>query len=255
MIFSQGFRVHEGVLMLRRVLSMTIATVIAMLALPVIPFIILAVKLSSRGPILFSQQRVGRYGKVFRLYKFRTMCADAERQSGAVWAQQNDPRITSVGKFLRKTRLDELPQLWNVLNGDMAFVGPRPERPEFVKWLSDSIPYYNLRHMVRPGLTGWAQVRYRYGASLEDTKQKLEYDLYYIKHISVLLDLLIIFETMKTVVLGRGHNESRFLVIVGHRPLHLCRISGDHLGAVAHPSPAVDARANRAIGQHYHGGP
>lgn len=204
MIFSQGFRVHEGVIMLRRILSMTLATVIAILTLPAIPFIILAVKLSSRGPILFSQQRVGRHGKVFQLYKFRTMRADAERQSGAVWAQQNDPRITIIGKYLRKTRLDELPQLWNVLKGDMAFVGPRPERPEFVKWLSGAIPYYNLRHMVRPGLTGWAQVRYRYGASLEETKQKLEYDLYYIKHICVLLDLLVIFETMKTVVLGRG---------------------------------------------------
>jgi sugar transferase (PEP-CTERM system associated) len=206
MIFSDGFCVNEGMYMLRPALSVIFALAVATLVLPLIPFVVLAVKLSSPGPILFSQQRVGRYSKVFRLYKFRTMCADAESQSGAVWAQQNDPRITVVGKFLRKTRLDEFPQLWNVIKGDMAFVGPRPERPEFVKWLNDAIPYYNLRHMVRPGLTGWAQVRFRYGASLEETKQKLEYDLYYIKHISVPLDLLIIFETVKTVILRRGAN-------------------------------------------------
>lgn len=204
MIFSEGFRINEGVLMFRRGLSMLLAVMIVLLTLPFIPFIILAVKLSSPGPILFGQQRVGRYGKVFKLYKFRTMRADAEKATGAVWATQNDPRITAVGRFLRKTRLDELPQLWNVLKGDMAFVGPRPERPEFVHWLNDAIPYYNLRHMIRPGLTGWAQVKYQYGASLEETKQKLQYDLYYIKHISVFLDLLIVFETLKTVVLRRG---------------------------------------------------
>lgn len=206
MIFSDGFRANEGVLMVRRVLSVILAITIVLMMLPVLPFIIIAVKLSSRGPILFSQQRVGRYGKVFKLYKFRTMRADAEKGTGAVWAQQNDPRITLVGKFLRKTRIDELPQLWNVLKGDMAFVGPRPERPEFVHWLNDAIPYYNLRHMIRPGLTGWAQVRYQYGATLEETKQKLQYDLYYIKRVSVFLDLLIIFETLKTVVLRRGAN-------------------------------------------------
>jgi lipopolysaccharide/colanic/teichoic acid biosynthesis glycosyltransferase len=121
-----------------------------------------------------------------------------------VWAGKEDPRITQVGRILRKTRLDELPQLWNVLKGDMALVGPRPERPEFVQWLQDEVPYYGLRHIVTPGLTGWAQVRYCYGASLEDTKRKLEYDLYYIKHMSIALDLLIIFETVKTVLLRRG---------------------------------------------------
>jgi sugar transferase (PEP-CTERM system associated) len=204
MIFSDGFRVHEGVLMFRRALSLILALMIVVIMSPVIPLIVLAVRLSSPGPILFSQERVGRYGKTFRLYKFRTMRADAEKGTGAVWAQQNDPRITSVGRFMRKTRLDELPQLWNVLKGDMAFVGPRPERPEFVHWLNDAIPYYNLRHMIRPGLTGWAQVKYQYGASLEETKQKLQFDLYYIKHVSVFLDLLIIFETLKTVVLRRG---------------------------------------------------
>jgi lipopolysaccharide/colanic/teichoic acid biosynthesis glycosyltransferase len=121
-----------------------------------------------------------------------------------VWAQQNDPRITPVGRFLRKTRLDEIPQLWNVVRGDMGFVGPRPERPEFVQWLVEAIPYYHLRHIIRPGLTGWAQVKYQYGASLEETKEKLQYDLYYAKHMCLALDLLIIFETVKTVILRRG---------------------------------------------------
>jgi lipopolysaccharide/colanic/teichoic acid biosynthesis glycosyltransferase len=131
------------------------------------------------------------------------MRRDAESK-GAVWAGKKDSRITPVGAFMRKTRLDEVPQLWNVLRGDMEFVGPRPERPEFVQWLSQEIPYYDLRHMIRPGLTGWAQVRYQYGSSLEETRRKLEYDLYYLKHLSLGLDLLILFETVKTIVLGRG---------------------------------------------------
>jgi lipopolysaccharide/colanic/teichoic acid biosynthesis glycosyltransferase len=132
------------------------------------------------------------------------MRQDAEAKTGAVWAGTNDPRVTSVGHFLRKVRLDEIPQLWNVLKGDMSFVGPRPERPQFVTSLSESIPYYQLRHVIRPGLTGWAQVRYRYGASIEDAKEKLRYDLYYIKHMSLGLDLLIAFETIKIVLLRRG---------------------------------------------------
>jgi lipopolysaccharide/colanic/teichoic acid biosynthesis glycosyltransferase len=123
---------------------------------------------------------------------------------GAVWATKNDPRVTTVGMFMRKTRMDEIPQLWNVLRGDMGFVGPRPERPEFVEWLSNEIPYYDLRHMIRPGLTGWAQVRFKYGETLEETRQKLEFDLYYVKHMSIGLDLLIMFETIKTIVLRRG---------------------------------------------------
>jgi lipopolysaccharide/colanic/teichoic acid biosynthesis glycosyltransferase len=131
------------------------------------------------------------------------MRQDAEA-NGAVWATKNDSRVTPLGKFMRRTRLDEIPQLWNVLRGEMGFVGPRPERPEFVQWLTREIPFYELRHIVRPGLTGWAQVRYQYGASLEETKRKLEYDLYYIKHVSLGLYLLIIFETIKTIVLGRG---------------------------------------------------
>jgi lipopolysaccharide/colanic/teichoic acid biosynthesis glycosyltransferase len=131
------------------------------------------------------------------------MREDAEAH-GAMWAASNDSRVTPIGRFLRKVRLDEIPQLWNVLRGEMAFVGPRPERPEFVQWLSREIPYYDLRHMIPPGITGWAQVRYRYGASLEETSRKLEYDLYYIKHLSIGLDLLIMFETIKTIILRRG---------------------------------------------------
>jgi lipopolysaccharide/colanic/teichoic acid biosynthesis glycosyltransferase len=164
----------------------------------------LAVKLTSPGPVLYRQKRVGRYGVLFDCYKFRTMRADAEAEAGPIWAGDDDPRITPVGRFLRRARLDEIPQLWNVLRGDMGFVGPRPERPEFVEWLSREVPYYHLRHIVRPGLTGWAQVRYQYGASLEESKEKLRYDLYYIKNISLSLDLLIVLHTIKIVLLGRG---------------------------------------------------
>jgi lipopolysaccharide/colanic/teichoic acid biosynthesis glycosyltransferase len=164
----------------------------------------LAVKLTSPGPVLYRQKRVGRYGVLFDCYKFRTMRADAEAEAGPTWAGDDDPRTTLVGRVLRRTRLDEIPQLWNVLRGDMGFVGPRPERPEFVEWLSREIPYYHLRHIVRPGITGWAQVRYQYGASLEESKEKLRYDLYYIKNISLSLDLLIVLHTVKIVLLGRG---------------------------------------------------
>jgi exopolysaccharide biosynthesis polyprenyl glycosylphosphotransferase len=183
---------------------MMMSLTILLACLPLIPFIVLAIKMTSSGPVLFTQERVGRNGKPFRLLKFRSMQDGAEAATGATWAGKNDARITKVGRFLRKTRLDEIPQIWNVLKGDMGFVGPRPERPEFVQWLSQSIPYYNLRHIIRPGLTGWAQVSYEYGASLEQTKQKLAYDLYYIKHMTVSLDLLIMFKTIKTVLLARG---------------------------------------------------
>lgn len=204
MIFSEGFKVNEGLLVMRRLVSILASLTLLLCFAPLLPFIILAIKLTSPGPVFFSQSRVGKNGKVFKVFKFRTMRQDAEAGTGAVWAQQNDPRITKVGRFLRMTRLDEIPQLWNVLKGDMGFVGPRPERPEFVQWLVDAIPYYNLRHIIRPGITGWAQTKYQYGASLEETQQKLSYDLYYIKHISVMLDLMIIFGTIKTVLLRRG---------------------------------------------------
>jgi lipopolysaccharide/colanic/teichoic acid biosynthesis glycosyltransferase len=174
------------------------------LSLPLLPLIMLAVKLDSSGPVLYRQKRVGRGGATFYCYKFRTMREDAEADTGATWAADDDPRITPGGKFLRATRLDEIPQLWCVLKGDMHFVGPRPERPEFVEWLSREIPFYGVRHVVRPGITGWAQVQYKYGNTLEDAREKLQYDLFYIKNVSVGLDLLILFQTIKIVLLGRG---------------------------------------------------
>jgi lipopolysaccharide/colanic/teichoic acid biosynthesis glycosyltransferase len=163
-----------------------------------------AIRIASPGPALYHQERVGRDGRLFTVHKFRSMCLDAEAGTGAVWASPDDPRITPLGRVLRRTRLDELPQLWNVIRGDMSFVGPRPERPEFVRRLTEEIPYYGQRHIVRPGLTGWAQVRYTYGASVEDALMKLQYDLYYIKNLSLALDLFILFSTVKTVLLRRG---------------------------------------------------
>ena len=203
LIFTRGFNVKVSHQIVRRLISIIASFVGLVICLPFLPFIILAIRLSSPGPIVFRQTRVGLHGQPFSLLKFRTMRQDAEA-NGAVWATRNDSRVTPLGKFMRRTRLDEIPQLWNVLRGDMGFVGPRPERPEFVQWLTREIPFYEIRHIVRPGLTGWAQVRYQYGASLEETKRKLEYDLYYIKHVSLGLYLLIIFETIKTIVLRRG---------------------------------------------------
>jgi len=168
------------------------------------PFIVLAIRLDSKGPVFYTQTRMGKGGRLFKVVKFRTMDQDAEAASGPMWAGDNDPRVTRVGKFLRSSRLDEIPQLWCVLKGDMAFVGPRPERPEFIEMLSKEIPYYGVRHMVRPGITGWAQVKYKYGRSVDDSREKLQYDLFYIKNASIGLDLLIMFQTIKTVLLGRG---------------------------------------------------
>ncbi|MGA2908869.1 MAG: TIGR03013 family XrtA/PEP-CTERM system glycosyltransferase [Terracidiphilus sp.] len=203
LIFTNGFNVKFAKQAARRLVSIAVSLTGLLICLPLIPFLILAVRLSSPGPIFFRQTRIGLRGRTFSIIKFRTMRQDAE-MDGAVWATKNDPRVTPLGRFMRTTRLDEIPQLWNVLRGEMGFVGPRPERPEFVEWLNREIPFYELRHMVRPGITGWAQVRYKYGASLEETKRKLEYDLYYVKHLSLGLDLLIMFETIKTIVLGRG---------------------------------------------------
>jgi len=204
LIFAEGFRFSSFFRMVRRGLSLMLALIGLVLALPLLPFIVLAVKLGSSGPALYRQKRVGRGGSTFYCYKFRTMRQDAEADTGATWATDDDPRITRVGKFLRKSRLDEIPQLWCVLKGDMHFVGPRPERPEFVEWLSREIPYYGVRHTVRPGITGWAQVQYKYGNTLEDAREKLQYDLFYIKNASFGLDLLIWFQTVKIVLLGRG---------------------------------------------------
>jgi sugar transferase (PEP-CTERM system associated) len=204
LIYAEGFRFSPVFRLLRRVFSLVASLLLLLLVLPVIPLVILAIKLDSRGPLLYKQARVGRGGLVFHCYKFRTMRPNAEADTGPTWAGDDDPRITRIGKFLRKARLDEVPQLWNVLRGDMAFVGPRPERPEFVEWLTKEIPYYPVRHVVRPGITGWAQVRYRYGNTVEDAKEKLQFDLFYIKNRSMGLDFLIMFQTVKTVLFGRG---------------------------------------------------
>ncbi len=204
LIFAEGFHFSSFFLAIRQILNFTVALVGVVLSLPLLPFIVLSVKLDSPGPALYRQKRVGRGGASFYCYKFRTMRQDAEADTGATWATDDDPRITRVGKFLRASRLDEIPQLFCVLKGDMNFVGPRPERPEFVQWLSKEIPYYGVRHTVRPGITGWAQVQYKYGNTLDDAREKLQYDLFYIKNASIGLDLFISFQTVKIVLLGRG---------------------------------------------------
>jgi sugar transferase (PEP-CTERM system associated) len=204
LIFAEGFRFSIFNRAIGRMLNSIAALVGLVLALPLLPFIWAAVKFSSPGPVFYSQERVGKGDVRFHCYKFRTMRQDAEADTGATWATDDDPRITRVGKFLRTSRLDEIPQLWCVLKGDMNFVGPRPERPEFVTWLSEEIPFYGVRHSVRPGITGWAQVQYKYGNTLDDAREKLQYDLFYIKNASLGLDLLIWFHTVKIVLLGRG---------------------------------------------------
>jgi sugar transferase (PEP-CTERM system associated) len=204
LIFSDGFQTTRRVRAFKRVVDM-VASLTALLVLwPVMALIALVVRVSSPGPVLYHQRRVGQRGTVFTLHKFRSMRADAEAACGAVWSHQGDTRVTPLGRFLRQTRLDELPQLWNVLRGDMSLVGPRPERPEFVQQLTEQIPYYGQRHVVKPGLTGWAQVRYAYGSTVEDAMEKLQYDLFYIKHMSLGMDLVIALSTVKTVLSRRG---------------------------------------------------
>jgi sugar transferase (PEP-CTERM system associated) len=204
LLFSPGYFASRFFLIYKRAASVTVSIFGLLLSLPLIPFIVLVIKLTSPGPVLYQQRRVGRGGEVFLCYKIRTMQADAEADTGPTWALDDDPRITKVGKFMRQMRIDEIPQLWNVLKGDMSLVGPRPERPEFVEGLSREIPYYYLRHSTRPGITGWAQIRYRYGNTVEDAKEKLRYDLFYIKNMSAGLDLLIFLDTIKIILLGRG---------------------------------------------------
>lgn len=188
----------------KRVTDIIFAALFGLLAAALTPFIALAIKLNSVGPVFFRQTRVGQLGKEFSIIKFRTMVKDAEKDSGAVWAQENDPRTTSVGRFLRRSRLDELPQLWNILRGEMSFVGPRAERPEFHEELKNNVPFYEERYLIKPGLTGWAQTQYRYGASIKDTAEKLQYDLFYIKHRSLALDFSIILKTANIVVRQAG---------------------------------------------------
>ncbi|OHB25456.1 MAG: hypothetical protein A2X84_05975 [Desulfuromonadaceae bacterium GWC2_58_13] len=203
-LYSNGFRITPFLRFYKRIFDVLLSSLGIILALPAWPIVAILVKLDSPGPILFKQIRVGERDRLFNVFKFRTMRQDAEKETGAVWAQKDDPRVTPVGKFLRKTRLDELPQLFNVFKGDMSFVGPRPERPEFVTQLNEKIPYYSKRHSMKPGVTGWAQVCYPYGASEEDALEKLRYDLYFIKNYSLLLDFMIILETVKVVLFSRG---------------------------------------------------
>jgi lipopolysaccharide/colanic/teichoic acid biosynthesis glycosyltransferase len=183
---------------------LTLALAMALVALPLIVLTAFLVWIDDGRPVLYRQERVGENGATFVLSKFRSMRKDAEQAGTPIWAKEGDDRITRVGRFIRMTRLDELPQLWNVVRGDMSFVGPRPERPFFVEQLSRAIPFYQQRHAVKPGLTGWAQVKYRYGSSLEDAMEKLRYDLYYIKHLSVVFDLTIVFDTVKVVLFRKG---------------------------------------------------
>jgi sugar transferase (PEP-CTERM system associated) len=204
LIFSSGFRKSRLVRSTKRLSDVAASIIGLTLAGPIMLAVAALVKLTSSGPALYMQRRVGQHGRLFMVYKFRSMRQDAEVGTGAVWARKNDDRVTPIGRFLRRTRLDELPQLWNVLTGDMSLVGPRPERPEFVQKLTEQIPFYGQRHVVRPGLTGWAQVRYTYGSSTEDAMQKLQYDLYYIKNLSIALDLFIVVSTIKTVIMRKG---------------------------------------------------
>jgi sugar transferase (PEP-CTERM system associated) len=205
-IFSAGFQMGAGGLYGKRLFDLAISTVLLTVFAPVMALVALASMIESRGrdPVLFHQVRVGQNGTLFRLHKFRSMRVDAEADGVARWATENDTRITRLGSFMRKTRLDELPQIFNVFKGQMSLVGPRPERPEFVEQLSRDIPFYGERHRVKPGVTGWAQMLYPYGASVEDAKHKLEYDLYYVKHAGVFLDLIILLQTVEIVLLGKG---------------------------------------------------
>jgi sugar transferase (PEP-CTERM system associated) len=204
LVFGEGFQELHRKVRHKEVFDFFLALIAGVVALPIAAVVAVIVKLDSRGPIMFKQERVGYKGKPFMMFKFRTMRIDAEAIGGPQWASEDDPRITRAGRWLRKTRLDEIPQLWNVLRGEVSIVGPRAERPYFVEMLSEQLNYYAERHVVRPGITGWAQIRYPYGASVEDALQKLQYDLFYIKNLSFFLDLLIMFETVKIVLFGRG---------------------------------------------------
>lgn len=204
LIFSQGFYKSRVRRFLKRTMDLILSIVLLILLLPVIIAIAILIKIDSKGPVIFSQERLGKNKKTYLVYKFRSMVADAEKQSGPVWAEENDCRTTRVGKIIRKWRLDELPQLWNVLKGDMSFVGPRPERDFFIKKLENIIPYFTERFSVKPGITGWAQVSYGYGSSVDDAIEKLNYDLFYIKNMSIFMDLMIIMRTIKIVLFGKG---------------------------------------------------
>ena len=203
-VYTQGFRMTPFMRSYKRIYDIIFSSIGLVFASPLFPLLAVLIKLDSPGPIFFKQLRVGENEVEYFVYKFRTMAEDAEKATGAVWAQKNDPRVTKIGQFLRKTRLDEIPQLYNVLKGDMSFIGPRPERMPFVERLKETIPFYSTRHFVKPGVTGWAQVCYPYGASDEDALEKMRYDLYYIKNYSIMLDFRIIIDTIRVVLTGFG---------------------------------------------------
>ena len=203
MIFSGRCRQAKITTVSRNAVHWLVALIGFTLSLPLMILTSILIKLESKGPVLYKQERVDKNGHAFVLMKIRSMRVDAEK-SGPVWASKGDDRTTRVGRIIRKVRIDEIPQFWNILRGEMSFVGPRPERPHFVSQLADEIPYYEQRHLIAPGLTGWAQIKYPYGASIEDARQKLQYDLFYIKNYSLLLDAIIMFETAKIIIFGRG---------------------------------------------------
>ncbi|MBS4014504.1 MAG: sugar transferase, partial [Bacteroidetes bacterium] len=192
---------------LKRLLDIVISLLALLITSPVILIMVIAIKIDTPGPAYFRQERCGKNGKVFKIFKFRSMYQDAEKHTGPVWSQKDDPRVTRVGSFIRKIRLDELPQMINVLKGEMSLVGPRPERPFFVEKLAEEIPYYKRRLKVKPGITGWAQVKHKYDESIEDVKTKLKYDLFYIENMSLRMDFKILFRTIFVVFLGKGHYE------------------------------------------------
>ncbi|MEA2083395.1 MAG: TIGR03013 family XrtA/PEP-CTERM system glycosyltransferase, partial [Thermodesulfobacteriota bacterium] len=202
-VFSEGFKQGRSVQIIKRVVDIALASFGLLIALPIILVTSVIIKLESPGTVFYTQDRIGERGTIFKVIKFRSMRSDAEKD-GPVWASKDDSRVTRVGSFIRRVRIDEIPQMWSVLKGDMSFVGPRPERPVFVEQLTQNIPYYSLRHNIKPGITGWAQICYPYGASEEDALKKLEYDLYYVKNMSVWMDLLIVFQTIKTVLFQLG---------------------------------------------------
>ena len=204
LIFSEGFARSKWTLAVKRTVDVVLATALLVVTAPLCALVALAIKLDDGGPVFFGQQRLGRHAVPFTVWKFRSMRIDAEAETGPAWAQADDPRVTRVGRWIRNLRFDEIPQAWNVLRGDMSFVGPRPERPEFVEILRAAIPYYDHRHAVRPGITGWAQVNFPYGATVEDGRHKLEYDLYYLKNFSPVMDMLIVIRTVKILLFGWG---------------------------------------------------
>jgi len=204
LIFSDGFKIQKSKKIIKRSMDIFFSVTGLILAVPLFLVISLLIRLDSSGPVFYRQERIGENGKKFSLLKFRSMEADAEADLVPVWAQEGDTRVTRIGKFLRRTRMDELPQLFNVLRGEMSFVGPRPERPWFVEQLEKEIPYYRLRFSIKPGITGWAQIKYQYGSSVKDAIEKLQYELYYIKNLSFSLDLAILFSTIKVVLSGKG---------------------------------------------------